>query len=297
MLCLLCTLILTARGRGGVQSVTIETDDGWTLRTAIDGGQVIGFLASRDPSTVPSHTFSTIWFERQTNSNFSWHGWSGQSFVAAARRVEAILGRAGLFLHDEITDSVVSPTAEAEATFISMQNGLAEFDLFQPVATLLTPEQMEAVVQFSAAGAVGLSASAIEPINCGAPGGPLGPGPGGPSEMQTQLADAAVDVERLVALPDDDAEVGLVDPAPILRPCCVPWTFVWTGRTTPGGCGPGIPALGGWCNYTCTACITRTWSQRRNLNCSWGPIVLVAVVTAPCPHSKPQTGPGVCPPP
>ena len=48
-----------------------QGNDGWTLHAAVDGGQVVGFLATHDPSTIPEGSFANVWFERQPDNSFT----------------------------------------------------------------------------------------------------------------------------------------------------------------------------------------------------------------------------------
>lgn len=104
-------------------AVVIDTVDGWTLRAAVAEIRVAGFLASRDPASVPAHSFSTVWYERQPDGSFSSEGWTGTSFAVAARTIEARAGTT-LFGHAAIRADLPETLPET-GSLVPMANGLA----------------------------------------------------------------------------------------------------------------------------------------------------------------------------
>lgn|GEM_PF-7061175 len=184
-------------------AITLVTADGWTLRSAVQGQSVVGFLASRSPSSVPAHTLSTVWFKRQADGQFSWHGWTGESYIVAGKHSATLENDPDLFAHFEIKDNGNLSSLDESSTFVSMNKGLAADDFFQPLIDVLSPTQVETIVQVVAKGAIGLSASEKVTVTRCPPNGtePVQPssGPDSNSELQADLQLHAAFVESFVA--------------------------------------------------------------------------------------------------
>ena len=54
-----------------IHAIQVRGEDDWTLNAAVLNGHVIGFLATHDPSTIPTGSFANIWFKRQSDNSFS----------------------------------------------------------------------------------------------------------------------------------------------------------------------------------------------------------------------------------
>jgi len=54
-----------------IHAIQVQGEDDWTLNAAVLNGHVIGFLATHDPSTIPTGSFANIWFERQSVQRLS----------------------------------------------------------------------------------------------------------------------------------------------------------------------------------------------------------------------------------
>lgn len=290
-------------------AASIVTDQGWTLTPAIQGKTVVGFLAHRGAAEVGPSAFSVVWLERQPSGTYTWEGVRTSDPSDAARMVHLrFAGQVELAdasMERRAAEAVGKPLPE----FVPMSHGLAVTDRFQAIAANLDGKQIEWVVAIGGEGAPNLSGLAarteetcvdvIDVIDV-ADDVVADDDSAGDLPVQPLLAGAAERVEKTLRDPNRDPrdEVpvdGSTPQAVSLFGCCIPWTFTWSW-TTPGGCGVGTPNGVGGCVYSCSACVTRSYSQRRNFNCSWGPIVLTGTsAPGPCTDTKPQTAPGVCP--
>lgn len=156
-----------------IHAIQVRGEDDWTLNAAVLNGHVIGFLATHDPSTIPTGSFANIWFERQSDNSFTAAGNMADSPTAVAARIE-LNKSAALFEQNELRDpsdpSAVTLTpffiGPSDVTLTPMNKGLAEDDSFQSIVDQLNPEQMEFIVWQGAQGAVSLSAMTIAVNTC-----------------------------------------------------------------------------------------------------------------------------------
>lgn len=288
-------------------SATIQWNDGWTYWAATADGQVTGFLATRDPASVPEHTFPTIWFGRQADGSFSWEGVSsGQTAFAAARAVETRAGRT-LFNQTEIRGVLDDPAVETLAASLTpMVNGVAVGDIFQDIIPVLTEAQVDAVVNFAAQGAVSLTAAnVVVEQDCNQQDDDETYGGGSniltngqqPSELESRLSIIAAAVDRrivaILASPENPDAGGA--PSVVINFCgwvCVPWLSSWD-TTFYGTCGQALPTGNGFCKADCPNCVKTHFWQWFQANCSWGPIN--RSVTNGCSKETPQSTAGGCP--
>lgn len=268
-------------------AVTIQTDDGWAFRPAMSGGSVVGLLASHDPATVPGHTFSNVWFERQPDGSFVASGSVAAPPAAVAQYLESVRGEA-LFANAELHDGDL--VAAAAVNLVPMINGLAVDDIFQPIAAVLTPEQMEFIVEVGAHGAVSLSRMEAEVVqdNCNDLDHTEEGGHG--SNLALFLDQTAEEVEASVTAWTG----GSVAPPALLRACCFPHynTVVLTAGF---GCGGGTGRVGGDCTYPCASCTDVTMIWVTLIDCTTYLFSSATTTRTPCTWSRPQIAPGVCP--
>lgn len=152
-----------------VSSLKSTIEDGWQLHPAMEDSTLVGYLAQQVQGVAAPNGYTVVWFERVQGDSFAMKGYDGLSVTEAAKKVEAGLGKTGLFIHTEFAgemyDGAVASGAEPDATFTSMSNGLAVTDPLQVVAGELPPEVMAIAVESGAQGATGLSASAVDATN------------------------------------------------------------------------------------------------------------------------------------
>jgi hypothetical protein len=193
-----------------IHAIQVQGEDDWTLNAAVLNGHVIGFLATHDPSTIPTGSFANIWFERQSDNSFTAAGNVADSPTAVAARIE-LNKSAALFEQNELRDpsdpSAVTLTqffiGPSDVTLTPMNKGLAEDDSFQSIVDQLNPEQMEFIVWQGAQGAVSLSAMTIAVNTC-----QLDPTDGtsahGVSLLTNRLLSHADYFDQLLALSEED---------------------------------------------------------------------------------------------
>jgi hypothetical protein len=278
-------------------AIQLQTTTGWTFRAAVHHGEVVGILASRDPSTVPTHTFSTIWFQRRRDGLFSSEGWSGSSFAAAAQTLCLRFANSELFVHKEIRSSVCSGS-ELEHTFVPMNNGVAVGDPYESIMPLLSPSQAEFIVEVAARGAIDLSALGVEPVE---------PGCEFQNELIGDVPDDSMPLGHLQVLLDNTAAYSQAvsdavaanpsAPLPILSwfGCCWPGTQTVVTFLPPVVSPLGfIDAVTGLCTYSTTQ-TTCTSTFYLNFDCSSGPITTVCVPAAIAPTTLLPLPDGTCP--
>lgn len=243
-----------------IHAIQVRGEDDWTLNAAVLNGHVIGFLATHDPSTIPTGSFANIWFERQSDNSFTAAGNVADSPTAVAARIE-LNKSVALFEQNELRDpsdpSAVTLTqffiGPSDVTLTPMNKGLAEDDSFQSIVDQLNPEQMEFIVWQGAQGAVSLSAMTIAVNTC-----QLDPTDGtsahGISQLESRLASLADYFDQVLAMSEEDWGNLESDGFEIARfisqqNCCEVHTEDWVGISVT--CGAPSDRGGQPCHKTC----------------------------------------------
>jgi len=269
-----------------IHAIQVRGEDDWILNAAVLNGHVIGFLATHDPSTIPTGSFANIWFERQSDNSFTAAGNVADSPTAVAARIE-LNKSAALFEQNELRDpsdpSAVTLTqffiGPSDVTLTPMNKGLAEDDSFQSIVDQLNPEQMEFIVWQGAQGAVSLSAMTIEVNTCQLDHEISAHGV---SQLESRLASFADYFDQLLAMSEEDwgeDESNSAAIGGILNwfGCCWPG-HVSFERTLPVHCD--LPTINGTgtCGKMCTE-RKRVTTMHVNFDCSSGPARTTTVIT------------------
>lgn len=142
---------------------TVTRPDGWVLEPAVQSCTVVGFIAWRDPTTVPEGSFAVVWHERNSDGTFGMKGFEDADPNSAAKYIALQLNDENLFSRSGLDIAFVNVgTAPKEIV-----NGLSIDDPLQPIALYLEPELMELVVSSGAAGAPDLSAQSVDLVPLG----------------------------------------------------------------------------------------------------------------------------------
>lgn len=281
-------------------ALTFQGDDGWTLHAAVDGGQVVGFLATHNPLTIPEGSYANVWFERQSDNSFTAAGNVSDTPTAVAKRIE-LNKSAALFGQAELNDpsDPIATTLNSfyvgpfNVTLDPLNKGLAEDDPFQDIIDLLSPEEMELVVELGGHGAVSLSAMAIAVNTCQSDQTD-GTSAHGVSLLESRLASLADQFNMFLALSEDDwieAESDSTVLAGILDwiPCCWPGIRVISTSHHWTNCLGFVQYIGGgmctdYCDTYDLVCTARV-----NFDCTSGPMTYTRtnlqyrkLVTFPC---------------
>ena len=252
-----------------------QGNDGWTLHAAVDGGQVVGFLATHDPSTIPEGSFANVWFERQSDNSFTAAGNVSDTPTAVAKRIE--LDKSAVLFGQTALNDPSDPIAATlnsfyvgpfNVTLDPLNKGLAEDDPFQDIIDLLSPQEMELVVELGGHGAVSLSAMAIAANTC-QPDPTEGTSAHGVSLLESRLASHADYFDELLTMsevdwndPDsfNDAFLG------IFSTCCEDEDLFFDIYTVTCGTRQ-VPISGQDCYKVCTVCATQ-YKSHQSTDCS-----------------------------
>ena len=191
-------------------ALSIQGEDGWILNAAVVDGQVVGFLATHDPSTIPVGSYANVWFERQSDGSFTAAGNVVDTPTAVAKRIE-IDKSASLFGQPELNDpsDPIAATLTSfyvgpfQVTLDPLNKGLAEDDPFQSIIDLLDEDEMELVIELGGHGAVSLSAMAIA-VNTCQPDTGTGSSAHGVSLLESRLSSVADRFDQLLPLSEED---------------------------------------------------------------------------------------------
>ena len=281
-----------------IHAIQVRGEDDWTLNAAVLNGHVIGFLATHDPSTIPTGSFANIWFERQSDNSFTAAGNMADSPTAVAARIE-LNKSAALFEQNELRDpsdpSAVTLTqffiGPSDVTLTPMNKGLAEDDSFQSIVDQLNPEQMEFIVWQGAQGAVSLSAMTIAVNTC-----QLDPTDGtsahGISQLESRLASLADYFDQVLAMSEEDwgnLESDGFDIARFIsqQNCCEESDIIYE-QDIPN-CDQPVMTAGGVCLQQCYM-YTNRYKSHLSSDCSLSPSILVSnklhfkfIQSAACP--------------
>lgn len=215
----------------------------------------------------------------------------GTSLGGAAKEVELRFEGEQVFSQRAIREAVELAATDPVPQIVPMFNGLAVDDIFQSIATVLTPEQMEFVVEVAAKGAVELSARALEVSECDSS---VTPAVSDASAQQNFLQSLvrAWDSQVFATVPNAP-DAAVESPQPLVFGCCIPWRWTTQSSWAAGGCGAGFAAADGTCKYNCTACTASSITFTRWPNCAvtW----TATPVTGPCTVYRLQTAAGECP--
>lgn len=240
-----------SRASAQTTDISIQTDDGWTFYPGFFVGRVLGFIAAHDPATVPAHTFSTIWFQKQADGTFSWEGWEGVSAASTAAKVSQREGLPDMFAQPALQVTSAIPADGTDADFVPMTNGVAADSVFVAAIPQMAASDVESLVEAVAQGAVTLTASAVMATgSCGVPADtiPSGGVDAYSSQLQTGLLGMVSHCEYIASATRSDVENGGNNsPAALF---CIPSTTRSCYTTTT--CGAGTIIANGQCKYTCT---------------------------------------------
>ncbi len=261
-------------------TVVFQAESGWTYHAAVQGGEVIGYLAEHtNPLAVPNG-LSVVWYQRTGGSYAITSGWTGVASPLIAASIALELESPELFQHSEIgwyASNLIDACDVVAFESIPIENGLAVGDPLGGVAVLLEPAELQAYVEGGAVGADVLSAAEIDMVVV--------------NGVEVSIATAQLGwlTEML------ETELAGGDPQGILGSICIPGVrcrsvTVVGPCTLTGGFGNGSCS---GCKYSCTATTIKVCAHF-DLFCNVGPATTTTTtgtVSKTCPGNA-----SACPP-